>query len=126
MDVRARFSVVLKVSKVVKWSRIFVHSIRGLPNFLEIPIMNPLTRVHEKLKRSITYSTVINTLFYVSSITASGACTYMHTSINIKVIETMHSAGVNIINASIFATDKASKKMGNEVVHSMKDLQLYH
>ena len=49
MDILARFSVVLKVSKVVKWSHIFVHSIRGLPNFLAIPIMNPLTRVHDIL-----------------------------------------------------------------------------
>ena len=47
MDIQERFSVVLKVSKVVKWSCIFVHSIRGLPNFLAIPIMNPLTQVHE-------------------------------------------------------------------------------
>ena len=47
MDVQARLSVVLKVSNVVKWSRIFVRSIRGLPNFLAIPIMNPLTRVHD-------------------------------------------------------------------------------
>ena len=47
MDILARFSVVLKGSKVVKWSRIFVRSIRGLPNFLAIPIMNPLTRVHD-------------------------------------------------------------------------------
>ena len=47
MDIQERFSVVLKVSKVVKWSRIFVRSIRGLPNFLAIPIMNPLTRVHD-------------------------------------------------------------------------------
>ena len=42
-----RFSVVLKVSKVVKWSCIFVRSIRGLSNFLVIPIMNPLARVHD-------------------------------------------------------------------------------
>ena len=48
MDVQARFSVVLKVSEVVKWSCIFVHSIRGLPNFLAIPIMNPLMWVHDK------------------------------------------------------------------------------
>ena len=47
MDIQERFSVVLKVSKVVKWSRIFVRSIRGLPNFLAIPIMNPLMRVHD-------------------------------------------------------------------------------
>ena len=47
MDIQERFSVVLKVSKVVKWSCIFVRSIRGLPNFLAIPIMNPLTRVHD-------------------------------------------------------------------------------
>ena len=47
MDIQERFSVVLKVSKVVKWGHIFVHSIRGLPNFLAIPIMNPLTRVHD-------------------------------------------------------------------------------
>ena len=47
MDIQERFSVVLKVSKVVNWSRIFVRSIRGLPNFLAIPIMNPLTRVHD-------------------------------------------------------------------------------
>ena len=33
---------------MVKWSRIFVHSIRGLPNFLAIPIMNPLSRVHDE------------------------------------------------------------------------------
>ena len=49
MDVQARFSVVLKVSKVVKWTRIFVRSIRGLPNFLAIPIMNPLMWVHNML-----------------------------------------------------------------------------
>ena len=42
-----RFSVVLQASKVVRWSHIFVHSIRGLPNFLAIPIMNPLTRVYD-------------------------------------------------------------------------------
>ena len=48
MDIPARFSVVLKVSKMVKWSRIFVRSILGLPNFLTIPIMNPLARVHDK------------------------------------------------------------------------------
>ena len=47
MDIQERFSVVLKVSEVVKWSCIFVRSIRGLPNFLAIPIMNPLTRVHD-------------------------------------------------------------------------------
>ena len=47
MYVQARLSVVLKVSKVVKWSRIFVRSIKGLPNFLAIPIMNLLTRVHD-------------------------------------------------------------------------------
>ena len=45
MDIQERFSVVLKVSKVVKWSRIFVRSIRGLPNFLAIPIVNP--RYHD-------------------------------------------------------------------------------
>ena len=50
MDVQARFSVLLKVSKVVKWSCIFVRSIRGLPNFLAIPIMNPLMRVHDNVK----------------------------------------------------------------------------
>ena len=55
MDVQVRFSVVLKVSKVVKWSRIFVRSIRGLPNFLAIPIMNPLTRVHDILGTIINY-----------------------------------------------------------------------
>ena len=49
MDIQERFSVVLKVSKVVKCSCIFVRSIRGLPNFLAIPIMNPLTRVHDIL-----------------------------------------------------------------------------
>ena len=49
MDIQERFSVVLKVSKVVKWSRIFVRSIRGLPNFFAIPIMNPLTRVHDMI-----------------------------------------------------------------------------
>ena len=47
MDIQARFSAVLKVSKVMKWSRIFVRSIRGLPNFRAIPIMNPLMRVHD-------------------------------------------------------------------------------
>ena len=47
MDIQERFSVVLKVSKVVKCSCIFVRSIRGLPNFLAIPIMNPLMRVHD-------------------------------------------------------------------------------
>ena len=43
MDIQARVSAVVKVSKVVKWSPIFVRSIRGLP----IPIMNPLARVHD-------------------------------------------------------------------------------
>ena len=47
MDLQARVSAVVKVSKVVKWSPIFVRSIRGLPNFLAIPIMNPLARVHD-------------------------------------------------------------------------------
>ena len=40
VDIKARFSVVLKVSKVVKQSRIFVRSIRDLPNFLTIPIIS--------------------------------------------------------------------------------------
>ena len=44
---RRDFSVVLKASKVVKWSCIFVRSIKDLPNFIAIPIMNPLTRVHD-------------------------------------------------------------------------------
>ena len=47
MDIQARVSAIVKVSKVVKWSPIFVRSIRGLPNFLAIPIMNPLARVHD-------------------------------------------------------------------------------
>ena len=47
MDIQARVSAVVKASKVVKWSPIFVRSIRGLPNFLAIPIMNPLARVHD-------------------------------------------------------------------------------
>ena len=47
MDIQARVSAFVKVSKVVKWSPIFVRSIRGLPNFLAIPIMNPLARVHD-------------------------------------------------------------------------------
>ena len=38
MDVQARVSAVVKVSKVVKWSRIFV---RVFHNFHAIPIMNP-------------------------------------------------------------------------------------
>jgi len=41
MDIQARVSAVVKVSKVVKLSPIFVRSIRGLPNFCAIPIMNP-------------------------------------------------------------------------------------
>ena len=45
MDVQARVSAVVKVSKVVNWSRIFV---RIFHNFRAIPIMNPLTRVHDK------------------------------------------------------------------------------
>ena len=49
MDTQARFSVVLKVSKVVKWSGIFVRSTRGLPNFLAIPIMNPSMQVHDNI-----------------------------------------------------------------------------
>ena len=49
MDTQARVSAVVKVSKVMKWSPIFVRSIRGLPNFLAIPIMNPLVRVHDYL-----------------------------------------------------------------------------
>ena len=40
---------------MVKWSRIFVRSIRGLPNFLAIPIMNPLTRVHDMLSYMYSY-----------------------------------------------------------------------
>ena len=49
MDIQARVSAVVKVSKVVnlKWSPIFVRSIRSLPNFHVIPIMNPLARVHD-------------------------------------------------------------------------------
>ena len=43
MDVQAKVSAVAKVSKVVKWSRIFVHVFH---NFRAIPIMNPLTRVY--------------------------------------------------------------------------------
>ena len=46
MDVQARVSAVAKVSKVVKWSRIFVHVFH---NFRAIPIMNPLTRVHDNM-----------------------------------------------------------------------------
>ena len=57
MDIQERFSVVLKVSKMVKWSRVFVRSIRGLPNFLVIPIMNPLTRVHDKMIIGNLYTT---------------------------------------------------------------------
>ena len=40
----------------------FVRSIRGLPNFLAIPIMNPLTRVHDEIcpvfAGPVTYITV--------------------------------------------------------------------
>ena len=53
MDIQARVSAVVKVSKVVKWSPIFVRSIRGLPNFLAIPIMNPLAQVHDKILKII-------------------------------------------------------------------------
>ena len=38
---------------MVKWNRIFVRSIRGLPNFLAIPIMNPLTWVHDNTINSM-------------------------------------------------------------------------
>ena len=50
MDVQARVSAVVKVSKVVKWSRIFVHVFH---NFHAIPIMNPLTQVHDIKKLKI-------------------------------------------------------------------------
>ena len=60
MDIQERFSVILKVSKVVKWSCIFVRSIRGLPNFLMIPIMNPLTRVHDTRIYTYAYMYIYN------------------------------------------------------------------
>ena len=59
MDIQVRFSAVLKVSKVVKWSRIFVRSIRSLLNFRAIPIINLLMRIHDidyKASREQTYS----------------------------------------------------------------------
>ena len=45
MDVQVRVSAVVKVSKVVNWSRIFVCVFH---NFHAIPIMNPLMRVHDE------------------------------------------------------------------------------
>ena len=52
MDVQAWFSVVLKVSEVVKWNLIFVRSIRaGFAKFSRDPNYEPtklaLTRVHD-------------------------------------------------------------------------------
>ena len=52
MDIQARFSAVLKVSKVVKWSRIQFCTVSQI--FLAIPIMNPLTRVHDIVETIVT------------------------------------------------------------------------
>ena len=37
----------------------FVRSIRGLPNFLAIPIMNPLTRVHDENIRNVLPQSIV-------------------------------------------------------------------
>ena len=64
MNVQARVSTVVKVGKVVKWSRIFV---RIFHNFCAIPIMNPLTRVHDKPAGNIVSSAVMITMLEIAS-----------------------------------------------------------